>query len=143
MINSQQLIYDQCAVIPYRIEGSEVEVLLITTVKGKRWIIPKGLIEPDLTAQESAKNEALEEAGIEGEISAESVGEYQYSKWGGICNVEVFLMKVTDIHEDWLEREIRKRRWFAIEKAAKLIREDKLREMILQLSEWIGNASIK
>ena len=50
--------------IPYRIKGKKkVEVLLITSVKRKRWIIPKGYVEFNLSPFESAKKEAFEEAG--------------------------------------------------------------------------------
>ena len=60
--------FKQSAVVPYRLVKNEIEVLLITTRKG-RWIIPKGIIEPELSAAESAAKEALEEAGVKGEVS--------------------------------------------------------------------------
>ena len=41
-------------------------VCLITSRNGKRWVIPKGWIEPGQTAGETALQEAYEEAGLVG-----------------------------------------------------------------------------
>ena len=52
--------YRQSAVIPYRLtdrtgtDFSAVEILLITSRKRKRWVIPKGIVEPYLSPLESA-----------------------------------------------------------------------------------------
>ena len=60
--------YRQSAVIPYRLTQQietgppSVEVLLITSRKRKRWVIPKGIVEPKLSPLESALKEAYEEA---------------------------------------------------------------------------------
>jgi 8-oxo-dGTP pyrophosphatase MutT (NUDIX family) len=56
-------------VIPYRIRDGKIEVMLITSSTRKRWIIPKGMIEPDMTPQDSAAKEAWEEAGIIGQVA--------------------------------------------------------------------------
>ena len=101
--------YIQSGVIPYRIEDGVMQVLLITSRSGRRWVIPKGVVEPDLTPTTSAAMEALEEAGIEGPIQPVSIGTYQRQKWGGTCSVEVFVMKVeTVFEEDGLRRLIRR-----------------------------------
>ena len=65
--------YRQSAVIPYRLREGRVEILLITSRKGKRWVVPKGILEPELTPAESAAKEAREEAGVSGRISAAPV----------------------------------------------------------------------
>ncbi len=41
--------YNQSAVIPFRFRRDKLEVLLITSRRRKRWIIPKGIVEQDLT----------------------------------------------------------------------------------------------
>ena len=56
--------FSQSAVIPYRISKKGLEILLITSLKKKNWIVPKGYIEFNLTPFESAKKEAYEEAGV-------------------------------------------------------------------------------
>ena len=73
--------------------------------------VPKGLVEEDLSPAESAAREAYEEAGIMGEVLPEPVGCYSYKKWGGTCEVEVYLLEVDTLYEDWPEREYRERKW--------------------------------
>ena len=126
--------YCQSGVIPLRRSGKKTEVLLVTSRGGKRWIIPKGIIEPGLSAKKSALREAWEEAGAQGVLRA-SAGSYRYRKWGGECTVAVFLLDVGDLSDRWPEGDIRKRRWFSKKKAASLVREDDLRELILQAGE--------
>ena len=77
--------YRQSSVLPYRLIGNRVEIMMITSTKRKRWILPKGIVEPDMTPAESAAKEAMEEAGVEGEVSPVSIGKYHYKKWGGLC----------------------------------------------------------
>lgn len=112
--------YRQSAVIPYRYEGDQVQILLITSRSGKRWVLPKGIIEDHQTELESAASEALEEAGIEGQIDPDPIGQYRYEKWGGICEVKIFKMKVENVFEDWPESFFRERRWVSLEEAERL-----------------------
>lgn len=74
--------YQHSAALPYLIQPDGLKVVLITSRKRGRWIIPKGEIEPDLTAWDSAAKEAWEEAGIEGLIATEPLGTYAHQKWG-------------------------------------------------------------
>ena len=47
-MTEQDISYiEQSGVIPYRIQEGKIEILLITSLKKKRWIIPKGIIESD------------------------------------------------------------------------------------------------
>ena len=41
----------QSGVIPYRVRKGNLEILLITSRRERRWIIPKGIIEPDYSAR--------------------------------------------------------------------------------------------
>ena len=75
-------MFRQSGVIPYRFKQGVLEILLITSQHRKRWVIPKGVIEPDLTAVESAIQEAWEEAGLTGRASEQTIGSYIYYKWG-------------------------------------------------------------
>lgn len=113
--------FEQSAVIPWRRKNRGVEVLLITTARRKRWIIPKGVIEPGMGARASARKEALEEAGIDGVVADERIGEYVYRKWNGLCRVQVFSMRVTEIHEHWDEEKVRRRRWVPMKLARELV----------------------
>src|ERR1700730_2882539 len=87
------------------------EVCLVTSRSGKRWVVPKGCMEPGKTAAEIALQEAWEEAGLVGVLQPEPLGSYFYEKAGFTCHVTVFLMNVTDIANDWPERGMRQRCW--------------------------------
>jgi 8-oxo-dGTP pyrophosphatase MutT (NUDIX family) len=97
----------QAAALPLR--GNRVCV--ITSSNGKRWIIPKGLIDPGQTAGETALQEAWEEAGLTGTLQQEPVGSYLYQKYGNTYHVTVFVMDVTEVAQDWPERAVRQRSW--------------------------------
>ena len=130
-------LYNQSAVIPFRIVNGELKVLLITTLHRKKWIVPKGVIEPDLTPVESAAMEAYEEAGIKGRAYPKQIGKYQYRKWDGVCSVKVYLLEVKEILEDWPESELRERRWMSISEAAELVKEKALKPIIRDLQSYI------
>ena len=100
-------MYRQSAVIPYRRVPSGLEVLLVTLRKGTRWVLPKGVVEPDLSPAASAAKETMEEAVVRGAIDDEPLGTYQYRKWGGTCTVQVFAMEAEEEVADWPERPTR------------------------------------
>lgn len=131
--------YNQSAVIPYRIQDAEIEVMLITSFKRKRWVIPKGVIESQLGAGESAAREAWEEAGLVGRVSTSSIGSYAYDKWGGTCHVEVFLLLVEKVLEDWPEAGFRDRRWVSLTEAVRRVNEAKLKQLIKTLPQYIDS----
>jgi phosphohistidine phosphatase len=131
--------FKQSAVIPYRVGPAGVEVLLVTNRTRRRWIVPKGVVEPFLSAAESALKEAKEEAGVEGEVDGPPLGTYSYVKWGGTCNVEVFPMRVTKEYPTW-EESFRDRRWFGIEDAAAVLREAALGDLLRNLPAALGKA---
>ncbi|MBE0617967.1 MAG: NUDIX hydrolase [Proteobacteria bacterium] len=121
--------YRQSGVISVRREDGRTEVLLVTSRKGKRWVIPKGVVEPGLTPAASAAKEAWEEAGVRGTLRPEPLGTYRYWKWGGRCTVEVFLLEVESVAESWPE-EHRTRRWSSPAEAAEAVREPALQALI-------------
>jgi 8-oxo-dGTP pyrophosphatase MutT (NUDIX family) len=103
----------QAGAIPYRFgPGGTLQVLLIRRRHKRRWGIPKGIVEPHQTVREAALQETIEEAGIAGELSDQPIGEFEYTKWGWLCRVAVFLLNVTREHEHYEEQAFRERRWF-------------------------------
>lgn len=124
--------YQQSGVIPYKIVNGELQVLLITSRKGKKWKIPKGIIEPKLTPSVSAAKEAFEEAGVLGKVDKTEIGSYKYSKWGGEITVSLFAMAVERELDTW-EENFRQRKWVTPEEAVVLVEETELRRVILRL----------
>ena len=123
-------IYQQSGVLPYRKNKTSMEVLLISSRKHKNWIIPKGIVEPGLTPENSAIKEAYEEAGISGVISGPSLGKYTVEKWGGICSVEVFPFQVELVYDQWPESEFRERLWCPASDAVRKVRSAELAVLI-------------
>ena len=122
--------FRQSSVLPYRLGKKGLEVLMITSMKRKRWIIPKGIVEPDMTPWDSAAKEALEEAGVEGDVSSQKIGRYHYEKWGGLCRCDVFPLRVTKVHNTWLESEERDRTWVSGDEAVARLRHKKLKAIV-------------
>lgn len=128
--------FKQSAVVPYRLVKGEIEILLITTRKG-RWIIPKGIIEPGLSAAESAAKEALEEAGAMGELDENEIGNYSYEKWGGICHVRVFLLRATKLLDTWDEQSFRRRQWLPLKEAIATVQDEALRKVLKRVGRYL------
>lgn len=122
--------YTQSGVLPFRIRKGKVEILLISKRGKKKWGIPKGIVEPGMTAPDSAAKECEEEAGALGNVSASTLGDYTVDKWGGRCHVTVFPMEVSHLVEGWDESHKRKRKWFFAEEAQDIIRPRELVPMI-------------
>jgi 8-oxo-dGTP pyrophosphatase MutT (NUDIX family) len=118
----------QSAAIPVIGTGAALRVVLITSRETKRWVVPKGWIEPREPPHRSAAREAFEEAGLAGECEAEPLGAYAYAKRmprGVVLPMEVltFRFRVARLLHDWPERRERERRLFTPEAAAALVAE--------------------
>jgi 8-oxo-dGTP pyrophosphatase MutT (NUDIX family) len=131
-------IYKQAAAIPFRIRDDQIEILLITSRNGKKWIIPKGIIEPGDSARKTAAKETIEEAGVSGVIDLEEVGAFKYKKWGGICEVKVFSMHIKKTMDYWLEMDFRIRRWYRLKDAVSRVKPKKVRKIIIKWAEENG-----
>lgn len=116
--------YNQAGVVPIKTENGEVKIFLIKNRKGKKWILPKGIKEPDKTYLDIAAQEAFEEAGLKGKVFPRKVKSYKYNKWDGICKVDFYLMKVEEVYQVYPE-DFRQRKLVSIKKAKKLL-DDKL-----------------
>ena len=96
----------------------------MTTSSGTRWIVPKGSVEVGERPRDAASREAEEEGGLRGVIARKRLGRYQYLNGDGPCRVDVYLMRVTDVLERWLEDSFRRRRWLRISDAIACVREE-------------------
>lgn len=132
-------MYDQSGVIPFWVRKKEIQIMLVTSRSGKRWVIPKGTIESDLSALESAEKEAFEEAGVLGKAHARAIGKYQYNKWGGTCTVEVFLLEVKKVLQEWPESQLRQREWLKVEGAIRRVDEKTLKKIIRRVPKLLND----
>jgi 8-oxo-dGTP pyrophosphatase MutT (NUDIX family) len=103
----------QAGAIPIR----NGEVCLVSSRSGKRWVIPKGCMEPGRSAGEIALQEAWEEAGLVGRLDPEPLGSYFYEKGGLLCHVIVFVLQVADAADHYPECSFRQRSWMSFSQA--------------------------
>ncbi len=126
----------QVAALCYRQGCSEKEVLLITSNRKGRWIIPKGWPIDGLDFPRAALQEAWEEAGVrKGKITEKAVGNYGYRKRmpNGMrtpCLVDVFPIEVLETSPQFPEQAQRGQRWVTQNEAANMVREPALGDII-------------
>lgn len=111
----------QSAALPYRVRGGVVEVLLVTPRGGEGWIIPKGKVERRLGPAKSARREAEEEGGVEGEIESAPLDQYRHGGGEDGPLVAVFLMRVRREMASWPEAHERERRWATLDEVPGLV----------------------
>jgi 8-oxo-dGTP pyrophosphatase MutT (NUDIX family) len=140
----------QYAALPYRFTpAAALEILLVTTRRSRRWIIPKGWPIKGLKPPKSAAREAFEEAGVRGKIGAKSVGVFTYDKMldeHGIevrCEVKVYPLLVRRQSEEWPEFEQRVIQWAEPAKAVALIKEPKLKKLVAAFASRVDAAAKK
>ena len=125
----------QFGALCWRRREGEIQVLLVTSRRRKRWIIPKGWPKDRKTPAKTAMAEAWEEAGVEGKVEQFCLGIYSYNKEliaGPVvpCVVAVFPLRVTAQHDSYPERKQRKRKWFSLKKAASKVDEPELAALL-------------
>jgi 8-oxo-dGTP pyrophosphatase MutT (NUDIX family) len=129
----------QCAALPYRV-GDGLEILLITSRGAGRWVLPKGWPMKGKTAHGAAAREALEEAGVKGEVGRIAIGCYTYGKRLSngarlACTVEVYPLAVERQLKRWPEQGQRTLGWFSATEAAERVEEAELTALIRSFAE--------
>jgi 8-oxo-dGTP pyrophosphatase MutT (NUDIX family) len=126
----------QFAAIPFTIAPDGLRVLLLTSRETRRWVIPKGNPIRGLKPREVAAREAFEEAGLVGTIVGKRpIGAYHYSKVlpaqrQMLLQVRVFLLSVDHQLDDWPEKAEREYIWVEPFKAAQMVLEGGLAEIL-------------
>ena len=130
----------QIAALPIRWDQTgKLRVLMVTSRDTRRWVMPKGWLMDGKKPWHAAEIEALEEAGAVGVISHRPIGADRYKKRMSagrsiICRVTVYPMIVDKLKKRWKERAERKRHWFSLRKAATLVEEEELSEILKELA---------
>ena len=135
-----RLVGIQYAALPYRLRAGKLWILLISSRRTRRWIIPKGWPMAGRKPHEAAAVEAHEEAGIEGEIADQPLGSYRYLKEikageSMAVQVLVFPLAVEGQAETFKEAGQRVATWFRYRHAAGLVAEPSLRRLILDFGD--------
>ena len=132
-------LHRQAAVVPYRIRKERVEVALVTTSRGKGWIVPKGSVDDGERPRDAAIREAEEEAGLLGVVARKPLGRYLHVNGNGPCQVDVYLMRVTEVLEHWLEDKLSAATLDAAPEAAHRLTKE-LRQFVDASNAWSNSA---
>ena len=128
-------VHQQLAALCYRTGKNGREILLVTSSRG-RWILPKGWPISGKTAGDAAMVEAWEEAGVKkGKVDRKPLGSFIGTKITDEgdeepCLTRVYAIKVKKTVNDFPEADRRDRIWVSPKKAARLVTEDGLRDIL-------------
>lgn len=131
----------QAGAIPYTVVQGQVVFLLITSRGSGRWIFPKGEPIERLEPWETAVQEAIEEAGVDGEVDRAPIGSYRTFKTLAfrrkIIEVDMFPLRVTRQLDDWPEKGLRHRHWAILPEAKRLLSDARLAELAMKVSQRV------
>jgi 8-oxo-dGTP pyrophosphatase MutT (NUDIX family) len=133
----------QVAALPFVITADGIEVLLITSRRRGRWILPKGWSASGLTLAKAAAREAFEEAGVRGIVDDTPLGTYRYAKrmpagYDVSATVFVYPLLVIEHRLDWREKPERQIAWYPLAAAARLVDDRGLARLLSRLARGGG-----
>ncbi|KAH6819337.1 nudix hydrolase-like protein 16 [Perilla frutescens var. frutescens] len=127
-----------------------VEVLMINSTGGPGLLFPKGGWENDETAEEAAEREAMEEAGVRGDL-VHFLGCYPFKSKTlqdeyspeGLCRAAMYALHVKEELDSWPEKSHRERSWLTIPEAIECCRHAWMREALEKgFSKWYADGMI-
>ncbi|KAJ8770350.1 hypothetical protein K2173_014961 [Erythroxylum novogranatense] len=111
---------------------SVVELLMINSNTGPGLLFPKGGWENDEAVEEAAAREALEEAGVRGDLM-HFLGHYEFKS----CKASMFALLVKEELESWPEQSMRQRSWLTIREAQECCRNKWMRDALVEdFTKW-------
>jgi CYTH domain-containing protein/8-oxo-dGTP pyrophosphatase MutT (NUDIX family) len=120
----------QIGALPYFFRNGRLFVVIVTNSAQSRWIVPKGQPESNMSRQDVAVMEAMEEAGVIGSCLP---GLHMPCHRKDEKTLHIYPLKVTTVLKKWPEMEWRKRAVLPIHKALKLISDPELSQCIQRL----------
>jgi 8-oxo-dGTP pyrophosphatase MutT (NUDIX family) len=129
----------QVAALPWRGEGSALQILLVSSRETRRWVIPKGWPMKDKADHEAAAQEAYEEAGLDGVIVEQAgrrlrISQASEERRGQAGQGRRLPMQVTGEHATWPEKGQRTLQWMGPVEAALAVQEPELRDLIARFA---------
>ncbi|SMX37099.1 NUDIX hydrolase [Octadecabacter ascidiaceicola] len=125
----------QFAALCYRIKNDKLQFCIVTTRRSGRWIVPKGWPMDGQTPMDAAATEAYEEAGVRGKIHSRPIGVFSYNKTRPDddlpCIAVVYPLRVKKVLRTWPEQKERERKWVSRKKAAAMVDDVELGDIIL------------
>lgn len=130
----------QSAAIPFRLdESGMLSLLLITSRRKGRWVLPKGTVS-GMLPHASAAREAFEEAGVIGSIAETPFETYFLRKRVGYgaaieIPVQTFPMRVTVELQTWPEMDFRQRQWILAGQITDIVENSELRSLLQRFAQ--------
>jgi 8-oxo-dGTP pyrophosphatase MutT (NUDIX family) len=130
----------QSAAIPFRLdEANRLSLLLITSRRKGRWVLPKGTVS-GMLPHASAAREAFEEAGVIGSIAETPFETYYLRKkvgYGAAIEIPVhtFPMRVAVELQTWPEMDFRQRRWILAGQITEMVESEELRFLLKRFAQ--------
>ena len=133
---------EQAGVLAWLPGTDPMQFCIVTSRRTGRWILPKGNIDPGMSPREAAEQEALEEAGLVGTAEPEPIAIFRAPKIRPplIWTIEVtyYPMRVDEVLDDWIEADLRTRRFVTLDEARELLWQP---EVIAVVERFLANAS--
>jgi len=131
----------QSGAIPYTVVEGRAVFLIVTSRRTGRWIFPKGSVIQGMTPWESAAQEALEEAGVEGDVETVPIGAYRDLKTAGMrrlpIEVDLYPLRLLRQLDDWPEKGKRHRHWVILPEARRLLSNPRMAELAALLDRRV------
>lgn len=128
----------QVAAFAYRLEGSRLKLVLITSRGGRRWILPKGQPEPHLSDSQTALMEAYEEAGVVGKLDERIAPcEVSIKARRGKVRLRIFCISIDKLARDYPETGVRQRELLGVKAAVARIDRKALRDGVKELARRV------
>jgi 8-oxo-dGTP pyrophosphatase MutT (NUDIX family) len=125
----------QIGALPYLFRGDRLHLVIVTNSAQSRWIIPKGHQESNMSRQDVAVMEAIEEAGVIGSC----IPRFRAScHRKGEKSLYIYPLKVTTVLKKWPEMAWRKRAVVPVHKALKMISDRDLALCIQRLASRLS-----
>jgi ADP-ribose pyrophosphatase YjhB (NUDIX family) len=119
--------YTHAGGIVIKRQDGKIRFLIVSAKQEpKHWVFPKGHIIPWESAEETAKREVHEEAGVEGDV-LEPIGASEYHVGNEIVHVQFFLMRYVG---EGASAEGRRKRWCSYSEALGFLSFEDARDLL-------------
>jgi hypothetical protein len=133
----------QFGAVPFRMRKGRIEVMLVTSRDGRRWLVPKGW-PMKRGPRYTAKTEAYQESGVRGKLRRKPLGTMSYRKKVGgrvlKMHLSLYPLVVKKQVRRFPERKQRTIRWFSLKGAVKRCDNPSLARLLGKIKKVAGSS---